>query len=78
MHTYLLIILFFMTFGHLKLVRQHKCNYQLGLLSPPNRPFLLHRPFRVSHRPLWEPLVYCNMAGVHLFEFFLGEESGLC
>jgi len=27
MHTCLLIILFFMTFGHSKLVRQHKCNY---------------------------------------------------
>jgi len=27
MHTCLLIILFFMTFGHIKLVRQQKCNY---------------------------------------------------
>jgi len=27
MHTCLLIILFFMTFGHSKLVRQQKCNY---------------------------------------------------
>jgi len=26
-HTRLLIILFFMTFGHSKLVRQQKCNY---------------------------------------------------
>jgi len=34
----------FTTFGHSKLVRQQKCNYSLGLLSPPNHPFLLHRP----------------------------------
>ena len=52
MHTCLLIILFFMTFGHSKLVRQQKCNYLLGLLSPPNRPFLLHRCTRISHRSL--------------------------
>jgi len=61
MHICLLIILFFMTFGHSKLVGQHKFNYELGLLSPPNRPFLLHRPPiayfcftdspRVSHLP---------------------------
>jgi len=40
-----------MTFGHTKLVRQQKCNYKLGLLSPPNRPFLLHRPleFLTAH-----------------------------
>jgi len=32
----------FMTFGHSKLGRQQKCNYYLGILSPPNRPFLRH------------------------------------
>jgi len=51
MHTCLLIIPRFMTFGHSKLVRQQKWNYQLGVPSPLNRPFLLHRPCRVSHRP---------------------------
>jgi len=43
----------FMTFCHSKLVRQQKCYYKLCFLSPPNRPFLLHRPPRVSHRPRW-------------------------
>jgi len=46
-----------MTFGHSKLARQQKCIYLLGLLTAPNRPFLLH-PLRASHRPRWEPLVY--------------------
>ena len=36
-----------MTFDHSGLVTQQKCNYELGLLSPPplsfpNCPFLLH------------------------------------
>ena len=30
---------FFMTFGHSKLVKQQKCNYWLGLLSPPSGHF---------------------------------------
>jgi len=44
MHTCLLILLFFMTFGHSKLVRQHKCNYQLGLISPPTDHFCFTAP----------------------------------
>jgi len=57
MHTCSLIILFFITFGHSEVVRQQKCNYQLGLLSPPNCPFLLHRP-PIAHFCFTSPLEF--------------------
>ena len=50
MHTCMLIILFFMTFGHSKLDNRNVIiNY--GSPIAPNRPCLLHRPPRVSHQP---------------------------
>jgi len=50
----------FYHFGHLKLLRQQKCNHKVGLLSPPNRSFLLHRP-PTAHFCFTSPLEFLTV-----------------
>jgi len=40
----------------LKVSKTTEMKLLTGSPIAPNRPFLLHRLPRVSHRPLWEPL----------------------